>query len=263
MPTPCRNCGAELTGPYCATCGQAEEDGHATTVRHLVQEVVHDVSSVDGKVLRTIVALFTRPGRLTAEYWEGRRASWVRPLKIFLLAAALHFVAVPGIGPMNFDMLLQRTPDGSLDVSVGTAARRRAGQGGLTPASAAEQAAYVERMRSAYAATRYLAPIVFALASWLVYRRRQPFVANHIVLAAHFYAFWYLVSVMTIRIPEPIPADWMGVAGSATYLFLMLRRLFGEGVGRTVIKTATLYLLMVVLEMALALGVSLWVARGV
>jgi len=259
----CRNCGAALAGPYCAACGQAEEDGHATTVSHLLREAFHEVSNVDGKVLRTVVALFTRPGRLTAQYWEGRRASWVRPLKIFLLAAALHFVTVPGIGPMNFDILLQRTPDGSLDVSVGTAARRRAGQGGRVEVSEPERLAYLERLRDLYSTTRYLAPLAFAAGTWLLYRRQQPFLASHIVMAAHFYAFWYLVSVLTSRLTFAVVGGWIGVGASALYLFQMLRTLFGDRVTPALLKTTLLYAAMVVLEMAMALATSLWVARAI
>jgi hypothetical protein len=251
-----------LTGPYCSQCGQSVEDGEATTITHLVQEVAHEVSNLDGKVLRTVAALLARPGRLTAEYWSGRRASWIRPLKIFLLAAALHFVAVTGIGPMNFDILLQRAPNGILDISVGTAARRRAGQGGLVAVPGDEQAAYVARMRDLSAATRYVAPLLFALASWAVYRRRQPFLANHIVMAAHFYAFWYLVAVATGQVPDTTAAGWLAVAVSWGYLFLMLRHLFGDPWGRTLWKTAVLYVSMVVVEMGLALGAALWVSRA-
>ncbi|MGE0464397.1 MAG: DUF3667 domain-containing protein [Vicinamibacterales bacterium] len=262
MSSSCRNCGTALAGPYCTACGQAEEDGHATTVSLLVREALQEISDVDGKVLRTVVALFTRPGRLTGEYWEGRRASWVRPLRIFLLAAALHFVAVPGIGPMNFEILLQRTPNGSLDVSVGTAARRRAGQGGLVEVSESERLAYLERLRDTYSTTRYFAPLVFAMGTWFVYRRRQPFLASHIVMAGHFYAFWYLVSVVTSRLPFSVAGGWIGVALSASYLFLMLRTLFDDRVGPALAKTTVLYLAMVVLEMGMALAVSLWVARA-
>jgi hypothetical protein len=163
---------------------------------------------------------------------------------------------------MNFEILLQRTPGGSLDISVGTAARRRAGQGGLVEVPEPERLPYLDRLRDAYATTRYLAPLVFSLGTWLTYRRRQPFLANHIVMAAHFYAFWYLVSVVTSRIPNAVAGGWMGVGVSAAYLFLTLRALFDEGVVRTAWKTAVLYLAMVVLEMAMALGVSLWVGRG-
>jgi len=259
----CRNCGETLSGRYCATCGQAVEDGEATSIAHLVQEVVHEVSNVDGKVVRTVVALFTRPGRLTAEYWAGHRVSWIRPLKIFLLAAALHFVTVPGIGPMNLEILLQRTPTGSLDISVGTAARRRAGQGGLVAVTDAEQAAYVERMRDAYGAARYVAPLVFAVGAWLIYRRRQPFLANHVVMAAHFYAFWYLVAVGAGQIPDPTMGGLVAVGLSAAHLVLMLGRLFGEGRWPTLWKAAALYLTMFLVEMGLAFGAALWVARAV
>jgi hypothetical protein len=117
-------------------------------------------------------------------------------------------------------------------------------------------------MSNAYDATRYAAPLAFALAAWAISRRRQPFLANHVVMAAHFDAFRYLAAVGAGLIPGPTISAWIGVGVSAAYLFLTLRRLFGEGWRRTLWKAAILYLVMVVVEMGLALGAVLWASQS-
>lgn len=228
------------------------------TIGHMVHELTHELLHVDGRLWRTVAALFLQPGRLTAEYWAGRRASWIGPFRIFLIAAAAHLLLVAGIGPMNFQTLVQRTANGDLDVSIGSAAERRAGLGGMTSVGTSEQEAYLERLRRAYASVRYTAVPVFALATLALYRRRQSHVAAHVVLAVHFYAFWYSVSILTSRLPAPA-GGWIGVALSAAYLVLALRRVFGEGLVRTLAKAAVLYVAMVALEMGLALASAMWV----
>lgn len=80
----CLNCGAPLAGAYCTACGQRAIDLAAPTW-HIVREVLTDATDLDGRVLRTVRALVS-PGRLTAEFLRGRRAPYIGPLKLFLLA---------------------------------------------------------------------------------------------------------------------------------------------------------------------------------
>jgi len=257
----CANCGTHLAGPYCHGCGQAEHASHPATLGHLFHELTHELLHVDGKIWRTVAALFTRPGALTREYWEGRRAAWIGPFRIFLIAAGLHAVAVPGIGPMNLQTLVQRMPDGSLDVSIGGGAERRRGVNGAVEVSQTDADAYAAKLRRAYLAVRYLAVPFFALAPLALYRRRQPYYAGQVVLAVHFYSFWYLVSVATSALPYRAGAP-IGLAVSGLYLYLTLRRLFDERAVVRVAKAVVLYVVMIALETALALAAGLWVARS-
>lgn len=259
----CANCGAQLAGPYCHACGQHEHASHPATLGHLVHELTHELLHVDGKIWRTTIALFTRPGALTQAYWEGRRVGWIGPFRVFLLAAALHAVAVPGIGPMNWRTLIQRLPNGDLDVSIGGGSERRLGRAGGVAVPEAEGEAYAARLKRAYLSVRYLAVPIFALPALLLYGlygRRQPYYANHVVLAVHYYSFWYLVSVATSQLPS-VPGAVAGFWLSIGYLWLTLRRLFAEGAARTTAKTLVLYAAMVAIEMGLALAAGIWVAR--
>lgn len=86
MPT-CLSCGAPLVGAYCAACGQRTVDLAAPTW-HVLREALADATDLDGRVLRTLRTA-TVPGRLTAEFLRGRRAPYLGPVKLFLLAGAL------------------------------------------------------------------------------------------------------------------------------------------------------------------------------
>lgn len=249
--TTCANCGIPLTGPYCVQCGQHRSASHPATLGHLFHELTHELLHVDGKIWRTVSALFVQPGRLTQAYWAGQRAGWIGPFRIFLIAAGLHALFVPGIGPMNLQTLVQRSPAGVLRVSIGSAAESRRGIGGAVELPQEEAAAYVARLRRAYLSVRYAAVPLFALASLALYRRRQGYYAAHVVLAAHFYSFWYFLGLATSRLPNQVDA-LAGIAFSALYLFLALRRLFGDGAFATLRRALVLYGVMVLLEVLMA-----------
>lgn len=80
----CLNCDAPLRSEYCPACGQQAVDPHASTW-HVVKEAVADATDVDGRAVRTIRALVC-PGRLTVEFLRGRRAPYLGPFKLYLLA---------------------------------------------------------------------------------------------------------------------------------------------------------------------------------
>jgi uncharacterized protein DUF3667 len=69
----CDNCGAPLTGPYCAQCGQHAHES-ARSLGLLLHEVWHLLTHVDGHLWSTLGRLLARPGELTLEYFADRRA---------------------------------------------------------------------------------------------------------------------------------------------------------------------------------------------
>jgi hypothetical protein len=97
--TACLNCGAVLTGPFCAECGQ-----HAHVHRTLsafFHDFLHGVLHFEGKIWRTLPLLAWRPGELTRRYIDGQRASFVSPIALFLFCVFLTF-SVMGLTGTQF-----------------------------------------------------------------------------------------------------------------------------------------------------------------
>ena len=89
---PCANCGATLEGPYCHECGQ-NADNHERSILHLVWETIEGMFHLDGRLARTLPALFLRPGGLAKDYMEGRIVRHVPPFRTFLVALLLFIFA--------------------------------------------------------------------------------------------------------------------------------------------------------------------------
>ena len=90
----CRNCGALLTGRYCADCGQKHEVG-IPTVGHLLAEGVEGLTHADSRLWRTLRVLLTKPGFLTAEYFGGRRERYLPPIRLYLVLSFVAFLLLP------------------------------------------------------------------------------------------------------------------------------------------------------------------------
>jgi hypothetical protein len=92
----CANCHATLAGEYCAACGQRHEP-HVHTVAHFAGEAFESISHADSRVWRTLLYLLTRPGRLTREFFDGRRVRYLPPFRLYLVISVLFFLVV-GLG---------------------------------------------------------------------------------------------------------------------------------------------------------------------
>ncbi len=94
---PCENCGTIVTERYCTRCGQLASDFHRPFFS-LVTSSVADVFALDGRLWRTLPMLVFRPGRLTRNYLDGKRARYVPPFRMFLLASVIFFLTVFTLG---------------------------------------------------------------------------------------------------------------------------------------------------------------------
>ena len=101
-PRACLNCSAELTGPFCAQCGQHDIDYHRS-FHHLFHDILENLFHFEGKFFVTVAWLLSRPGRITLEFLNGRRASQLNPLRFYLLASVMMFL---GIALLNHGHLI-------------------------------------------------------------------------------------------------------------------------------------------------------------
>ena len=87
----CLNCGAHLRGQYCGSCGQRARS-RLISLWELVRDAFGDLFELDSRLWRTLVPLVIRPGRLTHDYLQGRRARYMPPFRMYLVLSLLFFL---------------------------------------------------------------------------------------------------------------------------------------------------------------------------
>lgn len=225
--THCLNCSAALQGPFCHACGQ-KATHPVLGVHDFVHEATHEFLHLDGKILNTVKLLVTRPGMLTKEFIEGRRARYISPLRVYLTFSLIFFflaAVVPGaresfvrVGP---------TKEGAAQKGPTAEEERQADEIGNALMNNLPRAAFL------------LMP-AFALLTWLFYRRAQPYYIPHLYYSVHFHAFAFLVLAVSVLLG--LIGAWGKVAGGIVffvlfpYHYLGLRRMFGGTIGKTLAK---------------------------
>jgi hypothetical protein len=198
----CFNCGATRSGRFCADCGQKALP-LAPTLGYFVHELTHEVLNVDGKIFRSLRLLLTRPGFLTREIFLGRRASYVSPIRLYLVVSVLSFALAAmfgGLDPVNF----QYTADPGEAVDPLQVERVADAERTLT------QAVYVWLPRAMFV----LVPLFAALV--MLFRRKTAFTyPQHLYFALHVHAAWFLgtaVDSLAEAIPLPRVAPAVDIA---------------------------------------------------
>jgi Protein of unknown function (DUF3667) len=91
--THCENCGAVLSGPYCAQCGQPAID-YRRSFGSLLLDAADAFFNLDERFLKTFWLLLTKPWRLTIDFVEGKRVRHVHPLRVYLIASVIFFLVI-------------------------------------------------------------------------------------------------------------------------------------------------------------------------
>ncbi|MEO6970154.1 MAG: DUF3667 domain-containing protein [Chthoniobacterales bacterium] len=91
--THCENCGAALTGPFCAQCGQPAIDYHRA-FGSLLADAADAFFNIDARFFQSFGLLLFKPWRLTNEFIEGKRARHIHPLRVYLIASVLFFLVI-------------------------------------------------------------------------------------------------------------------------------------------------------------------------
>jgi hypothetical protein len=87
----CLNCGNHLRGQYCGHCGQRSRS-RLISLWELISDAFGDLFEVDSRLWKTVVPMMIRPGHLTHDYLQGRRARFMPPFRMYLVMSVIFFV---------------------------------------------------------------------------------------------------------------------------------------------------------------------------
>jgi len=101
----CLNCGAPLTGKFCANCGQ-QSHTYAAPLFSVIEDFFGNHFGFDTKFFHSILPLLFRPGFLSREYSAGRRVRYINPLRLYIFSSIVLFflawtIASPQLARFN------------------------------------------------------------------------------------------------------------------------------------------------------------------
>lgn len=116
----CANCRAEVASDFCGSCGQSVRS-YRVSLWRLLRDFMAEAFDLDGRVARTLGALFGRPGSLAEAFSNDQRTSYVSPVRMYLFSSLLFFFLLTVFGSGNL-LDLTESDDLTVDLEVGVAA---------------------------------------------------------------------------------------------------------------------------------------------
>jgi len=283
----CANCGARVTGEYCAECGQLVADFHRP-ILGLVRDSLADSLSLDGRIARTLPALLFRPGRITRAYLEGKRARYVPPFRLFLLASLLFFTALFTMTDRNgwLDGIhIVKQGDGGFQVLMGEAPGDGSDGEEMTPEEVSEfltddvEAAedsdvsvddlsnlvtkifedqkliIVGIQQWAPRLSLLLLPIMAINLALLYAWRRKIYVYDHVIVSLHFQSWLYIGGTLLILLGVIFGGQiaW-ALFLIPFYLYRLLRETYQRGRFTTSMRVFSLVLVLMINLVVLSIG---------
>jgi hypothetical protein len=230
----CLNCNTRLHGKFCHACGQKATPANVK-LHDFVHEATHEFLHLDGKILHTLKLLVTRPGQLTVEFLDGRRARYISPLRVYL-TFSLIFFTLAALLPRGLEGAMQVKKDGTgLKGDTEFERRLERGFGKIDQHPELLGEAVLHHLTK----VMFVLMPVFALIVWAFYRRQQRFYIPHLYYSVHFHAFVFLVMsvyVIVNRLGVPKPVTASVILTVIPYHFLALRRVYGGTRAMTLVK---------------------------
>jgi hypothetical protein len=277
----CLNCGAELTGRYCANCSQAA-DVHVPSTGELLHDALEGITHSDSRLWRTLYLLWFKPGKLTQEFIAGRRAAYLPPFRLYLVLSILFFL-VASMSPTHVKFVrldtktaevVETQPDCAKVSATQFSARLFGRDWAPRIKHACNEIARDNGSNLLHVAVAAMPKAMFiflplvAFLHMLMYWRPRYRYAEHLLFFLHVHAFFFSVMTVVVLAGDASEA-WPGLDtlwglvplllwSLPLYTVFAMRRVFGRTWVRTLVKACALIVVYLAVLMLTLTGVFVY-----
>ncbi len=199
----CLNCGSDVSGNYCSNCGQKFQPTKLP-LKLFLEDAVETLFNVDNRWFKTLKELFLKPGKVTKEYIDGKRAQYLPPLRIYLSISIVYFLLVQLVETNQIFFINFSDDEGKVG----------------------DLATIIQYLLF------FMVP-VFALLAKLFYRKRKAFYVEYLILSFHIHTIWFvllMIEMFTVWVKSSFDQYWIeivaniieGPAQLATFIYMLL-----------------------------------------
>jgi len=266
----CLNCGAEVIDKFCHRCGQENVDTRENFF-HLVGHFISDYLHFDSKFFRSLIPLFSKPGFLTRQYWEGKRVRYIHPLRLFFFVTIIFMISTSYFyhrfgdqlkramvhsdnlgGKYDSAYIANATDSAKVEIKRQMETENRQ----VTKLHAGVDLVFTNLKY----VTFFLLP-VYAFVFKMLYLRRRKFYVDHLVYAMHLQTFVYCLFGLLLVLPFifSIPLDLIRrIALVAIFIYIgfslhyLYKQTWWKTLLKSIIATFSLFFLTMVVIVTIA-----------
>lgn len=267
----CLNCGTIVAGKFCQQCGQENIEVKESFIQ-IVYHFIEDITHFDGKLIKTLKYLITKPGFLTKEYVTGKRASYIHPIRMYLFISAIFFLFIFSGEQKIVDVDTKQSNSSKIvfgDSTYGTIGAYDSAQSKLpkqkkdkwlTSKLIKQQIlinnkygndqnkildAVLENFKHNFSKILYLSLPIFAFFLWVLYKSNKSYYfADHMIFSIHLYcAYFIIIFIFTLLeiivkffTPSTGILDFIYFVSLLFYFYKAVRNYYGQSRKKTLLK---------------------------
>jgi hypothetical protein len=232
----CLNCNHDLEATYrfCPSCGQETRDTERS-LGDFLHHFAKDYFTFDSKIIKSFKPLVFNPGFLTREFFAGKRATYIPPLRMYLFVSIMFFLILSWLTPSSDEQFT-------------------------------EEAFWDDFFGSWLPKLFFILLPAFAGILWALYFRKKESYLVHFIFSLHYHSFLFVSTLAYLLLSEILVAlqlqsvnlylSFLLAATFLVYLFFGLRRMYSQSFGKTMVKfllVCTSYGLILAISVTLAL----------
>ena len=185
----CQNCGNEVLGNFCSSCGQRIVANHRLSWAYLGKDFSENILNFERGFIFTAYALFVRPGSTVRAYIDGRRISYSSPAKYYVIVTIL-------ISIINY--IIHYQTNASIDLFVVNDTQKIM----IIPEPYRVQAGIwnIKIINHYPVVAGLIRAILYPAVTYFVFRRERLNFVEHISAMFYFQATWLLILYLSLVI---------------------------------------------------------------
>lgn len=212
----CRCCNNMFKGRYCNICGEKVIEPSERTFLTFLDNLLNAFTFLDGKFIKSLKLLVTRPGQLSRNIADGKRVPYMKMVSLFFVANFFYFL-FPFFDSFNSSLYSQTTLMGQHSVKAKS----------IVDEEIAKRQISLEEFQGKYQTQSTnlskLLLVTLVLAMTITYMiinySKKNYFFDHLLVSLEFYSFHLLVNMLLlpaimllmIKLASGVGWDWTGV----------------------------------------------------
>lgn len=209
----CRCCNNMFKGRYCNICGEKVIEPSERTFLTFLDNLLNAFTFLDGKFIKSLKLLVTRPGQLSRNIADGKRVPYMKMVSLFFVANFFYFL-FPVFDSYNSSLSTQLNYLGSHSIRAKEIVSEKIEKEAITMKDF--QKDYTTQSTNLSKLLIILLVFAFTGALQIVNYSKKIFFFDHLLFSLEFYSFQLLLSAVLlahllrglIRIGTALDLDW-------------------------------------------------------
>ena len=243
----CPNCNIDILKEhkFCASCGQ-KNTSLKITLKEFLGSFFQEYISFDTRFFRSIRPLLFNPAFLANKFFEGKRLTYVNPLRfyIFVSFVAFFIAGFTSLTIVNLDdgvtaeEAISLNPDGTVDITLSSGKEIEFDKEEFKKSFDLIQQnkeSINENFFKYVSIALFLLMPLFALINSLFFRKRRDFYLEHLILSFHIHTFFFIILIiaMIISFFSDLFSGGIVVLLLSIYTYISMKKYYGATWGGT------------------------------